>query len=149
MDSTLHDLGNLLVQAIPTILFFVLLTVFLNAMLFKPLGRVLEERRKATEGVRELAQKAFEAADRKGAEFEKALQMARAEMHAQHEELRRKWVEEQEAELAKARAAAEEAIQRGRHEIEAETQRALAELDGEIQVLSERIVNSLLRKRAA
>ena len=149
MDSTLHELGSLLVQAIPTILFFIFLTVFLNATLFKPLARVLEERRKATEGARELAQKAFEAADRKSDEFEKALQLLRTQMQQEHETVRRQWIEQQEAELATARAEAELAIERAHHEIDEETKRAQAELDAQIQALSDRIIESLLRKRAA
>jgi F-type H+-transporting ATPase subunit b len=149
MDSTLHELGSLLVQAIPTILFFILLTVFLNATLFKPLARVLEERRKATEGARELAQKAFEAADRKAGEFGKALQLARAQMQQEHEALRRQWIEVQAAELATARAEAELAIEHARHEIEEEIRHAQTQLDAQVRSLSDRITDSLLRKRAA
>ena len=55
MEATLKDLGNLLVEAIPTIVFFILLTVYLKHVFFKPMAKILEERRKATEGVRDLA----------------------------------------------------------------------------------------------
>jgi F-type H+-transporting ATPase subunit b len=149
MEATLQELGTLLVQAIPTILFFILMVLFLNATLFKPLARVLEDRKKATEGVRELARKAVEAADRKGEEFEKALQMKRAELHEKHAELHRKWLEEQQAELDKARDEAQQAIERARAEIDTETQQAQTTLDSNVQELSDRIVASLLRRKAA
>jgi F-type H+-transporting ATPase subunit b len=149
MESTLQELGTLLVQAIPTILFFILMVFFLNATLFRPLARILEDRKKATEGVRELAQKAIEAADRKGEEFEKAMQMARAELHEKHAELHRRWLEEQQAELEKARTEAHQAIETARQEIEAESRRAQAALDGSIQTLSDQMVASLLRRKAA
>ncbi|HEX4771424.1 MAG TPA: ATP synthase F0 subunit B [Bryobacteraceae bacterium] len=149
MESTLQELGTLLVQAIPTIIFFILMVLFLNATLFKPLARVLEDRRKATEGVRELAQKAVEAADRKGDEFEKAMQMARAELHEKHAELHRRWLEEQQAEIEKARVEAQQAIERARQEIEGEARQAQAELDSRIQTLSDQMVASLLRRKAA
>ena len=59
MDSTLKALGDLLVQAVPTIVFFIILTVYLKYVFFKPLAKILEQRREATEGVRELARRAF------------------------------------------------------------------------------------------
>lgn len=149
MESTLQELGTLLVQAIPTIIFFILMVVFLNATLFKPLARILEERKKATEGVRELAQKAIQAADRRGEEFEKAMLIARAELHEKHADLHRRWLEEQQAELEKARAEAQQVLDRARQEIEEETRQAQAALDSRIQTLSDRMVASLLRRKAA
>ena len=137
------------VKAIPTILFFILLTFYLKAVLFKPLARILEERRKATEGVRELAQKAFEAADKKTSEFEHALQLARAELHQEHEALRRRWTEEQEQEIARARAEAEKQIEEAKRQIAQEVERAQADLSPQVENLSEHIVGSLLRRRAA
>ena len=73
MDSTLKALADLLLEAVPTIVFFVFLAWYLKRVFFVPMARILEERRKATEGVKELAQKAFEAADKKQSEFERAL----------------------------------------------------------------------------
>ena len=149
MDATLHKLGILLVQSIPTILFFILMVVFLNATLFKPLARILEERKKATEGVRELAQQATEAADQKGQEFEKALQLERAKLHDRHSQLHQQWLGEQQTDLEKARAEAEQSIDRARQEIAEETRQAQATLDAQVQNLSDQIVRSLLREKAA
>jgi F-type H+-transporting ATPase subunit b len=149
MDQTLHSLGNLLIEAVPTILFFIFLTIYLKAVFFKPMAKILEERRRATEGVRELAQKAFEAAEKKGTEFEHALQIARAQLHQEHESLRRRWSEEQAAQLAQARAEADKKIQEARREIGEEVERAQAQLNLQVESLSERITNSLLRRRAA
>lgn len=149
MASTLHALGNLLIQSIPTVLFFIFLAVFLNATLFKPLARILEERRKATAGTRELAQQAMEAANRKSGEFERALQMARTQIYQENDAERRKWADEEGRRIDQARAAAEHSIEQARTEIEAQTQQARAELDLQIQNLSEQITNSLLRRRAA
>lgn len=149
MEATLHALGDLLVKAIPTIIFFICLTLYLKAVFFKPLAKIFEERRRATEGVRELAQRAFEAAEKKTSEFEHALHMARAELHQEHEALRRRWAEEQEQEIAKARAEADQRIEEAKHEIAQEAERAQAELNASVKTLSEQIVSSLLRRRAA
>jgi len=149
MDKTLRDIGDLLIQAIPTIVFFILLTVYLKRVFFKPLARILEERRKATEEVRELAQRAFEAADKKNAEFEQALQIARAELHKEHEALRRQWAGEQAQLIAKAREEAGQQVQLAKQQIAREVEQAAAALDAKVELLGEQIVQSLMARRAA
>lgn len=149
MEETLHALVGLLIKSIPTIIFFVLLTFYLQYVLFKPLAKILDERKKATEGVREIAQRAFEAADKKKSEFEHALQIVRAELHQEHEALRQKWAQEQAEAVAAARAQADRQIEDARHQIAQEVERAQAEMDTRVDQLSEQIVNSLLKRRAA
>jgi F-type H+-transporting ATPase subunit b len=149
MDETLHALAGLLIKSIPTIIFFILLTFYLKYVFFRPMARMLDERKKATEGVRELARRAFEAADKKTSEFEHALRIARAELHQEHEASRQKWAQEQAQAIAKARAEADRQIQDAKRQISEEVARAEAELDARIDQLSEQMVNSLLRRRAA
>jgi F0F1-type ATP synthase membrane subunit b/b' len=149
MESTLHDLLNLLIQAIPTVVFFLFLTFYLKQVYFRPLAKILDERRRATEGVRELSQRAFEAADQKSSEFERALQLARAEINQENEALRQKWAQEQMEAVAKARAEAEARVEQARREIAKEAERAQSELEANVQSLSEQIVQSLLERRAA
>jgi F-type H+-transporting ATPase subunit b len=149
MDSTLHALANLLLQAIPTVVFFLFLTFYLKKVYFQPLANVLERRRRETEGVRELSQRAFEAADQKSSEFERAVQLARAEINGENEALRQKWAREQMETVARARAEAEARVAQAKAEIAQETERAQSELEANVQPLSEQIVQSLLRRRAA
>ncbi len=149
MDSTLHDLARLLLQSIPTVIFFLFLTFYLKQVYFKPLAQVLDERRKATEGVRELSQRAFDAADQKASEFERALQMARAEINGENEALRQRWAREQMEAVAHARPEAEGRVARAKAYIGDEITRTQGELEANIQPLSEQIVQSLLRRRAA
>ena len=149
MDATLHALGDLLLKAVPTIVFFLILNAYLKQVFFKPLARILDERKRATEGVRELARRAFEAAEKKTSEFERALQLARAEIHQEQETLRRQWAEEQARAVAEARAEAEANIEQAKRDIGQEAERAQADLNASVEVLSENIVSSLLRRRAA
>jgi F0F1-type ATP synthase membrane subunit b/b' len=149
MDQTLQALGVLLLQAVPTILFFIILTVYLKYVFFRPIAKIFEERRKATEGVRELARQAFEAADRKTSEFEHALQLARAQIHQEHEELRRRWTQEQEERVAQARAEADQKIEEAKRAIAEEVERVQAELDNRVEALSDRMLDTLLARRAA
>jgi F-type H+-transporting ATPase subunit b len=149
MEATLKALADLLLEAVPTIIFFIFLTWYLKRVFFKPLAAILEERRKATEGVRELARRAMEAADQKESEFERALQLARGEIYQEHEKLRQQWSEEQAEAIAKARAEVDQQIEEAKRQISVEADRAQAELDAKVEELSENIVNSLLARRAA
>jgi F-type H+-transporting ATPase subunit b len=149
MDATLHALGDLLIKAIPTAVFFIFLCVYLQKVFFQPMARILDERRSQTEGVRELAQRAMEAADKKTSEFEQALQMARAEIHQEHEKQRQQWIQEEAERIAQARAEADRQIEEARRQISAELQKAEADIASSVSALSEQIENSLLRRRAA
>ena len=149
MDATLHALVGLLIKSIPTIIFFVLLTFYLKFMFFKPLAAILEERKKATAGVREIARQALEAADKKTSEFEHALRIARAELHQQHEALREKWAREQTDAIDHARAEVERKIEEAKLQIAREVEQTQFELQARVDQLGEQIVDSLLRRRAA
>ena len=149
MDATLNALGNLLLEAIPTVVAFLFLTFYLKQVFFKPLARILEERRKATEGVRELSQRAFEAADKRISEFETALQLARADISQANEALRRAWEQEESETLARARSQADARLEEAKRQIQQEMEAAQAQLDVQIEPLTEQIISSLLRRRAA
>lgn len=149
MDSTLQQLRNLLVQAIPTILFFIFLAVFLRSVFFRRIGRILEQRRKATEGVRELAEKAMAAADRKHSEFEEALKLARAQVHRENDVQRREWLEQQAKQIAAARAEAEQHIENAKLEIAAELKQAESDLGPHVNDLARQIAETLMRRSAA
>ncbi len=149
MEATLKALADLLLEAVPTIIFFLFLTWYLKRVFFKPIAAILDQRRQETEGVRELARRAFAAADKKQSEFEHALQLARGEIYQEHEKLRREWSDEQAQAIARAREEVDQQIAEAKKQIAAEAERAQAELDSKIESLSEGIVNSLLARRAA
>lgn len=149
MDATINALVDLLIKAIPTVIFFVFLTAYLNATYFKPLARILGERRKATEGLRELSQSAFASADRKESEFERMLQAARNQIGQENEETRRGWAVEQTEAIARARAEAEARLGAARKQIAVDLAEASAQVQSNIEPLTERIVQSLTRRRAA
>ncbi len=149
MDQTLKDLVDLLIKSIPTIVFFVLLTFYLQNVFFKPLARVLEERRRQTEGVRELARLATESADQKTSEFERAMNAARAQIHKENEAKRQAWLQEQQDELAKARVDAGLEMDAVKKQVADEVSHAEAELAANVGALADRIVAAVQTRRAA
>jgi len=114
-----------------------------------PVAKILEERRKQTEGMKDLAQRAHEAADKKSSEFDTAIQMVRAQILQENEVLRRQWAEEQAALVAEARSAAEKQVLAERSSIAKELESAKTEIASTVEQLSSQIENSLLKRRAA
>src|SRR5437016_9777836 len=104
MDQMLHDLGGLLLKAIPTMVLLLVLYFYLKAMLFGPLDRIMKQRRELTEGARKAAQHSLEAAEHKTQEFEGKLREARGQVYKEQEEIRRKLLEDQASQLAQAHA---------------------------------------------
>jgi F0F1-type ATP synthase membrane subunit b/b' len=149
MDATLNALANLLLEAIPTLLFFLFLAFYLKKVFFIPVANILEQRRKATEGVRELSQRAFDAAEKLNSEFETALQLARADVSQANEALRRDWEREEAEAITKAHGEATARIEAAKRQLQEDLQRAEPELQAQIEPLSEQIISSLLRRRAA
>src|SRR5258708_34207109 len=78
MDETLHQLGELLLGSIPTVILVAVLYALYAAIVHKPLRRVLEERRSKTEGAIEKSRTDIAAAEARTAEYEQRLREARA-----------------------------------------------------------------------
>jgi len=149
MDATLHALADLLLESIPTVVLFLFLVYYLKKVFFIPVARILEDRRKATEGVRELSQRAFEAADKRSSEFETALQLARSEIGQSNEALRRQWEREEADATAKAHSEAAARIEAAKVQLAQDLRQAESELQSQVEPLSAQIISSLLRRRAA
>ena len=149
MDSTAQQLTGLLIKAIPTVFFFIALMIYLQIVFFKPLLGVMRERKLQTEGVRKLAEEAFATADQKTAEFERALQAARAEIYKDQEVMRQRWLAEQAETLASARAEADAKIREARVDISQDVERAKEELASSAASLSEQIVQQLAGRKTA
>jgi F-type H+-transporting ATPase subunit b len=149
MDATLHALGGLLLQAIPTILLVILLHFYLKGVFFGPLKKVLAKREAATKGAREAAEASAKRAAEKTSEYERALQEARAQMYKEQEEARRQWLEEQTRLIDEARAHSHQALHTSKQSIEADAAAAKGDLEGQSATLAEQISQLVLEGRTA
>ncbi len=77
MDNTLKQVGELLLGAIPTVVILLSLWAIYNAVVRKPLVRVLEQRRERTEGAVLKARADVSAAEAKTQDYEQRLREAR------------------------------------------------------------------------
>src|SRR5215471_1850533 len=77
MDETLHQLNELLLGAVPTVILLATLYVIFTVVVHGPLQRVLAERRSKTEGAVEKSKADISAADARTVEYEQRLREAR------------------------------------------------------------------------
>jgi len=149
MQETLQALGGILLKAIPTVILLIILHFYLKAVLFGPLDRVMKERRKLTEGARELAEASLSAATRKADEYEAKLREARAAVYKQQEEIRKRWLEEQAQQVAEARTRSEATVKTAREAIAQDVVAARTSLQETSAAVADQIVATVLGKRAA
>jgi F-type H+-transporting ATPase subunit b len=147
MDAILADLGRLLLRALPTFVVLLVLHFYLKHMFFRPLDRVLEARRQATEGARNTAQAGLDTAARKSAEYESAIRAARGEIYREQEETRRRWRDEQAAAIEQTRRSAAETIKHARAQVAEEAAQAKLSLASESERLASQIADAILPGR--
>ena len=148
MEQTIQALGGILLKAIPTVIILLLLHFYFKFMLFKPLQKVLSRREELTSGARKIAEASHAAAERKAQEYEAKFREARAEAYKQQEETRKRWLEDQAAQIAEARARSADLAANARHQVAAEAAAARQQLLETSGVLADQIASRVLARRA-
>src|SRR5689334_6374648 len=149
MEQTIQALGGILLKAIPTVILLIILHFYLKAALFKPLDRIIKQRRELTEGARKIAEDSLAAATRKAEEYEAKLRDARAAVYKQQEEIRKRWLEEQAKHVADARERSESATKAAREALALDSAAARTLLQESSAAIADQIVATVLGKRAA
>jgi F-type H+-transporting ATPase subunit b len=143
MSEILRSLGQLFVQAIPTVIFVFLLLLILERWFFKPLTTLLKQRQEATVGALERARAQAAEAESTAREYEAALQAARQELYRQREADRREALGERERALQKARQEAEAHSKTARAELAAEVEAAKHNLEQASRSLAQSIAEAV------
>jgi F-type H+-transporting ATPase subunit b len=149
MESTLHDLGQLLLKAIPTAFLLLVVHFYLKRMFFGPMAGVLAQRRAATEGLRESAEATRARAAEQLASIETQLRTAREGIYQEQEEARRGWIGDQGSQVDAARQQAHELIHQSDQLLDAEAVGAKSQLAGTADELADQIAQTLLKRTAA
>jgi F0F1-type ATP synthase membrane subunit b/b' len=149
MDKTLHDLGGIVLNGLPTFFLVLLLTFCVRYLYLKPLEKVLAERFRLTEGARKAAEESLRTADTKIAEYEKALGEARGEIYREQSEFLRKMHEEQADQVRAARARSDQRVAAIKESLSKEAEAARSGLEAQSDVLATQIADSILHRRVA
>lgn len=145
----LHQLGDLIIGSIPTMILFVLLVSAYRVILYRPLMRTLAERRERTEGAVGRAGDAIAAADAKSQEYEARLRAARAEIFRHREHLVQQWNKERDNALATARLAAQEHVRAAQTALSAQSADARRQIEGSTEQLASQILRAILPANVA
>jgi F0F1-type ATP synthase membrane subunit b/b' len=143
----LRQLGELFGQAVPTVLMVFLFYLFLRANFFRPMERVLAERRARREGAWREAESNRAAAQEKVRARQEALKKARAEIYAEQEAARRAVLEERTAEIRAARSRTSDEVRTAKERIFADLARARAEIEAQSPALAGEIARAFLERR--
>jgi F-type H+-transporting ATPase subunit b len=147
MDATLHDLGGILLKAIPTLFLLVVVHLYLRWIFFGPMREVLAKRREATEGAQKSAEALLAKASERAAAIETALRKAREEIYQEQEEARRRLIGDQNTRIEEARRSSRDLIHQAKQQLDAEAAVAKRNLTATAAALADQIAQSLLKGR--
>jgi F0F1-type ATP synthase membrane subunit b/b' len=149
MDKTLHDLGGIVLEGLPTFFLILLLSLFVKYLYLKPLEKVLDERFRLTEGARKAAEESLKNADSKVAEYQDALNKVRHEIYQEQAAFLQKFHAEQ-SELAQAvRMESDARVAAIKLSIAKEADAAREGLESQAEALASQIADAILNRRAA
>ncbi len=140
-----HQLGELFLQAVPTVLIILLFYIILRAIFFKPLLAVMAEREARTAGAQKAAEAAQAAAAEKVKQYQEALKQARGQVYAEQEAARKKLLEERAAQLKEARSKATAEVNAAKERIAGELAAARREVEATVSQLSAEIARRILQ----
>jgi F-type H+-transporting ATPase subunit b len=145
MQAIVHQLGELFLQAVPTVLIVLVFYLVLRALFFKPLLQVMAERETRTVGAQQAAEAAQAAATEKLRQYQEALKKARAEVYAEQEAARKKLLDERGAQLKSARAKEAAEVAAAKERIARDLAEARRELEANIQSLAQEIARRIVQ----
>jgi F0F1-type ATP synthase membrane subunit b/b' len=145
MQEIVHQLGELFLQAVPTVLIILLFYFILRGIFFRPLLAAMAERDARTVGAQKAAEVAQAAALEKAKQYQEALKQARGQVYAEQEAARKKVLDERAALIKEARAAATAQVASAKERIAGEVAAARREIEATVLQLSAGIARRILR----
>jgi F-type H+-transporting ATPase subunit b len=149
MDQTLHDLGGIVLEGLPTFFLVLILTFFVKILYFKPLEKVLAERFRLTEGARKAAEDSLANADAKIAEYQDSLRQARTEIYDEQARFLMSLQEEQAAKTQAVRTETEQRVAAAKLSIAQQATEARTNLEAQSETMANQIADAVLRRRVA
>ena len=149
MDAILRQIGELLVNSIPTIISVLILWTAYRFIVHGKLRQVLQQRRALTEGAIERARQEIAVAEKRTAEYEQRVREARSQIYKAQQANRQRVMDERNTALAESRRRAGEMVKKARAVLEAETADAKGALEQQASVLADQVIATILKPAAA
>jgi F0F1-type ATP synthase membrane subunit b/b' len=145
MQAIGHQLGELFLQAVPTVLIILLFYFILRTIFFKPLLAVMAERDARTVGAQKASEAAQVAAAEKVKRYQDALKQARGQVYAEQEVARKKLLDERAAQIKEARAKAAAEVNAAKARVTAELAAARRDVESTVAQLSAEIARRIVQ----
>ncbi|MGA3298579.1 MAG: ATP synthase F0 subunit B [Candidatus Acidiferrales bacterium] len=142
----LHQLGNLFLQAVPTVIIVFLFYLFMRWAFFTPIQKAMAEREAKIEGARKDAATVQAAANQDLQDYNDALKKARAEIYAEQEVARQAILQERSKNLKAMRTLAQKEVAEGKKKIDADLAVARKEIEASAPAMAGEIARSILEK---
>jgi len=139
-----HQLGELFLGAVPTVLILIVLYFILKTLFFKPLLAVMAEREARTLGAQKAAEAAQAAAAEKVKQYQEALKLARAKVYGEQEAARKKLLDERAALVKASRNLAATEVSAAKEKVAKEVAAAKRELEAGVPQLAAEIAKRVL-----
>src|SRR3989449_5983224 len=143
-----HQLGELFLQAVPTVLIILLFYIILRAIFFKPLLAVMAERDARTAGAQKAAEAAQAAAAEKVRQYQEALKQARGKVYVEQEAARKKLLDERAALVKASRNLAAAEVGAAKEKVAKEVAAAKRELEAGVPQLAVEIAKRVMESAA-
>lgn len=149
MPLVMRQLADLILGSVPTIILFLLVILVYWVLVYRPLTRVLAERRERTEGLMEQAHLVLASAEATAKEYESRIREARLEVFHEREERLKRWDEEREKTVLSVTEAAAARIEEARASLGREAEAAKAAIQASAIELGREIVSAVLPRNVA
>lgn len=126
------------------LILFIIFVFVMNRILFRPIGRVLDERETLIEGSENEARAAQRRYEAKLADYEATIRQARADSYRRTEQQRAAALDERRRLIEDAKQQARNEIERAKREIESQVADARRALERETRAIAERISQTVL-----
>jgi F-type H+-transporting ATPase subunit b len=140
-----HQLGELFLGALPTVVLILIFYFILKSLFFKPLLAVMAEREARSIGAQKAAETAQAAAAEKVKQYQDALRQARAQVYAEQEAARKKLLDERAAQLKEARAKSAGEVAGAKERVAADFAAARRDLEPSVSQLAAEIASRVLQ----
>jgi len=137
--AIVHQLGELFLGAVPTVLLILIFYFIMKSLFFKPLLAVMAERELRSIGAEKAAKAAQNAAAEKLKQYQDALKQERSKLYAEQEAERKKWLDERAAVVKDARSKSAAEVSSGKERVAAELLAARRDMEAGISQLAAEI----------
>jgi F-type H+-transporting ATPase subunit b len=147
--AIVHQLGELFLGAVPTVLLILIFYFIMKSLFFKPLLAVMAERDARSIGAQKAAEAAQAAAAEKLQQYQAALKQARAKLYAEQEAARQTLLEERAVVLRDARAKSAVEVSRAKQRVAGELLAARRDVEAGTAQLASEIASRILLSPAS